>query len=127
MHCLFPQLDHPFIVRLVSTFKDKAQLYMVMELCLGGELFTLLNNQPQGRFNEHTARFYVACVVSAFEHMHSQNMCYRDLKPENLLIDEDGYLKVSPPCTPKLLLTGALHTAPRSRHLAPRSFGVLCW
>jgi len=89
------QIDHPFIVRLVTTCKDARCVYMVLELCLGGELFTILNNQPGGRFDEPAARFYTACVVSALDHIHGQGMCYRDLKPENLLLDKDGYLKVT--------------------------------
>ena len=92
---IMAQLDHPFIVKLVTSCKDPIQVYMVMELCLGGELFALVNNMPRGRFNEAQARFYLACVTSAFQHMHSMDICYRDLKPENLLLDNDGFLKVT--------------------------------
>ncbi len=46
-------------------------------------------------FDEETARFYAASVVLAFEYMHGKNIIYRDLKPENLLLDEKGYLKVT--------------------------------
>ena len=46
-------------------------------------------------FDEETAKFYAASVVLAFEHMHARNIIYRDLKPENLLLDDKGYLKVT--------------------------------
>jgi len=87
------QLDHPFLVRLYATYKDKDRLYFLLEPALGGELFSVLREKPL--FDEPTARFFAACVVSAFEYMHSKNIIYRDLKPENLLLDKQGYLKVT--------------------------------
>eukprot|EP00455_Lapot_gusevi_P027088 TRINITY_DN2864_c0_g1_i9.p1 TRINITY_DN2864_c0_g1~~TRINITY_DN2864_c0_g1_i9.p1 ORF type:complete len:799 (+),score=343.37 TRINITY_DN2864_c0_g1_i9:177-2573(+) len=86
-------LDHPFLIRLYATFRDQNALYFLLEVCLGGELFTIL--RARTNFTEPTAKFYAACVVSAFEYMHSKNIIYRDLKPENLLLDDRGYLKVT--------------------------------
>lgn len=86
------QMNHPFIIRLYSTYKDKDYLYFLLEVCLGGELFTLL--RAQRLFDEPTARFYAASVVLAFEYMHEKNIVYRDLKPENLLLDTQGYMKI---------------------------------
>jgi serine/threonine protein kinase len=71
-------LDHPFIIKLHATYRDKDFLYFLLEVCLGGELFTLLRSQRL--FDEPTAKFYAGCVVSAFEHMHQHNIIYRDLK-----------------------------------------------
>jgi cGMP-dependent protein kinase len=85
-------MDHPFILRLVSTYQDEGELYMLMELGLGGELFSLLAKKAPLR-DEH-ARFYSASVVSIFAYMHGLKVVYRDLKPENLLLDEKGYLKM---------------------------------
>jgi len=87
------QLNHPFLIRLFQTYKDRDKLYFLLEPMLGGELFTLLRNQTL--FDENTSRFYASCVVSAFEYMHDLDIIYRDLKPENLLFDDMGYVKIA--------------------------------
>ncbi|ETO32431.1 hypothetical protein RFI_04686, partial [Reticulomyxa filosa] len=69
------------------------RVYFLLDVCLGGELFTILRQKRY--FNEPTSKFYTACVVEAFDYMHSMDIIYRDLKPENLVLDSDGYLKVT--------------------------------
>eukprot|EP00475_Leptophrys_vorax_P021445 TRINITY_DN29178_c0_g1_i1.p1 TRINITY_DN29178_c0_g1~~TRINITY_DN29178_c0_g1_i1.p1 ORF type:complete len:752 (-),score=178.18 TRINITY_DN29178_c0_g1_i1:59-2314(-) len=86
------QMNHPFIVKLYSTYKDNDFLYFLLDVCLGGELFTLLRQRRC--FEEETAKFYAASVVLAFEYMHERDIIYRDLKPENLLLDSQGYIKI---------------------------------
>jgi len=87
------ELDHPFVVHLYGTMKDRDYLYFLLEPSLGGGRFSLLNKHD--RFESNTARFYAAIVVSIFQYMHSLNILYRDLKPENLLLDEHGYIKMT--------------------------------
>ncbi|XP_026174393.1 cGMP-dependent protein kinase 2 [Mastacembelus armatus] len=81
-----------FIVRLHATFKDTRYIYMVMEFCSGGEIWTKL--KEVGRFDEPIAMFCTACVVEAYAYLHKKNIMYRDLKPENLMLDVKGYVKL---------------------------------
>ena len=84
--------SHPFIVRMAASYQDGDALYMLLELVPGGELFSLLRQQSY--FQEPVAAFYAAIVVAAFEYLHDRQIVYRDLKPENLLLDAQGYLKL---------------------------------
>jgi len=78
--------------RLYQTYKDSKYVYFLMEVCLGGDVWTTL--QRRRNFDDATAQFMVGCVVEALDHLHSLNIVYRDLKPENLMLDTRGYLKL---------------------------------
>ena len=89
---MMKECSHPFLLALVATYQDKNNLYMLLEFIIGGELFTLLQKQEKLGFNH--ARKYAASVLEAFIYLHNKDIIYRDLKPENLLIDLEGYIRV---------------------------------
>ncbi|KMS94431.1 hypothetical protein BVRB_021480, partial [Beta vulgaris subsp. vulgaris] len=82
--------SHPFIVHLRYAFQTPAKLYLILDFIPGGELFSRLN--AENFFLEPMAVFYAAEIVLAISHLHSRNIIYRDLKPENLLIQTDGHI-----------------------------------
>lgn len=88
---IMAKLDHPFIIRLISAFQDDLDLYMVLKMYPGGELFSLLHQKSGSGINEKAAKFYSSIILEALDFMHLKNILYRDLKPENVLIDGDGY------------------------------------
>ncbi|CAL8070614.1 unnamed protein product [Calicophoron daubneyi] len=87
------QTSSDFIVRLWKTFKDRKYVYMLLEACLGGELWALLRDQYF--FTENVTQFYIACVIEALDYLHKMDIAYRDLKPENLILDAHGYCKLT--------------------------------
>ena len=90
---LAARLSHPFLVRLHWAFHSAHSLYLVMDFCPGGELFFHLHRM--GRFTEEVARFYFAEVLLALEYLHGNRVVYRDLKPENVLLDIDGHVRLA--------------------------------
>ncbi|KAH8705724.1 kinase-like domain-containing protein [Talaromyces proteolyticus] len=90
---MLQRVKHPFLVTLWGTFQDSKNLYMVMDFVEGGELFSLLRKSQ--RFPNPVAKFYAAEVTLALEYLHAQHIIYRDLKPENLLLDRHGHLKIT--------------------------------
>lgn len=86
--------DSPFIIKLHETYNGTQNLYFLLELALGGELYATYNRKGFHGSVKH-ARYYSAGVVLAFDHLHGKKILYRDLKPENLLLNEDGQIKVT--------------------------------
>ncbi|XP_020663994.1 cGMP-dependent protein kinase 1 [Pogona vitticeps] len=82
----------PFIVRVFATFRDSRHVYLLLEFCQGGELWAKLREVRC--FSEPVAVFCSACVVEALDYLHAQGIVYRDLKPENLMLDAQGYIKL---------------------------------
>ncbi|EJK48911.1 hypothetical protein THAOC_32255 [Thalassiosira oceanica] len=86
------KLDHPFVCHLVGTFQDAASIYMVMSLIQGGELLNLIQGGgAYGGLPEIATKFYSAGILEGLTYMHRRHIVYRDLKPENVLLDSDGY------------------------------------
>jgi hypothetical protein len=102
------KINHPYIAKLYLALQDKQYIYFVLELLQGGELFTHLRNR--GKLTEQTARFYAATVVYAFSTLHAKKIAYRDLKPENLVMDSQGYVKLVDFGLAKQLLSGKTWT-----------------
>ncbi|XP_063225447.1 cGMP-dependent protein kinase, isozyme 1-like [Bacillus rossius redtenbacheri] len=92
-HVMLACASCPFVPRLYETYKDSKYIYFLMEPCLGGDVITLL--QERRRFEDHVARFITGCVVEAIDFLHNKGIVYRDLKPENLLLDSRGYIKMA--------------------------------
>lgn len=86
-------IDHPFCIKMYGISQNDRYLYIMMEYVPGGELFTHLRTVQS--LGNDDARFYGAQVTLIFEYLHSKDIVYRDLKPENLLIDSQGYLKLT--------------------------------
>jgi len=86
------QCHHPFVLGVVATFNRDEEVHMMLELALGGELFTRL--RAVGKFDEPTSKLYSAIVASAFAYLHARKIAHRDLKPENLMFGADGYVKL---------------------------------
>ncbi|KAJ4895661.1 Phototropin-1 [Raphanus sativus] len=104
-------LDHPFLPALYASFQTKTHICLITDYYPGGELFMLLDRQPRKVLKEDAVRFYAAQVVVALEYLHCQGIIYRDLKPENVLIQENGDISLTDfdlscltSCRPQLLI-----------------------
>lgn len=114
-------VNHPFIMKLHYAFQSTDKLYFVLDYCPGGELFFHLSRFR--RFPERVARFYSAELLLAIGHLHKRGIIYRDLKPENVLLDADGHLKLGDFGLAKTgishALTGATSMCGTPEYMAP--------
>ncbi|RDX94619.1 Serine/threonine-protein kinase D6PKL2, partial [Mucuna pruriens] len=92
---ILQSLDHPFLPTLYTHFETEKFSCLVMEFCPGGDLHTLRQKQQGKHFPEQAVKFYVAEVLLALEYLHMLGIVYRDLKPENVLVRDDGHIMLS--------------------------------
>ncbi|CAK9197534.1 unnamed protein product [Sphagnum troendelagicum] len=90
---LLAEVDSNCIVKLFCSFQDEEYLYLIMEYLPGGDMMTLLMRKDT--LTEDEARFYVGQAILAIESIHKHNYIHRDIKPDNLLLDKDGHMKLS--------------------------------
>ncbi|BAT16775.1 Os12g0290100 [Oryza sativa Japonica Group] len=90
---LLAEVDSAYIVKLYCSFQDEEFLYLVMEYLPGGDMMTLLMRKDT--LTDDESRFYVAETILAIESIHKHNYIHRDIKPDNLLLDRTGHLKLS--------------------------------
>lgn len=116
---ILQSLDHPFLPTLYTHFETEKFSCLVMEFCPGGDLHTLRQKQPGKYFPEQAVKFYVAEVLLALEYLHMLGIVYRDLKPENVLVRDDGHIMLSDfdlslRCTvsPTLVKTSSIDSEP---------------
>lgn len=90
---ILAESDSPWVVRLYTTFQDTTFLYMLMEFLPGGDLMTMLMKYDV--FSEDITRFYVAEIIEAIEAVHKLEFIHRDIKPDNILLDRSGHVKLT--------------------------------
>jgi len=88
-------VNHPYVVGLYASFQTPTRLYFVMDYMAGGEFFKMLQAQPSKRLPEDAVRFYTAEVTLALQYLHHLGFIYRDLKPENVLMRQDGHIALA--------------------------------
>jgi len=86
------KIDHPFIVKLVKTMKDKNYVYFLMDYIKGRELFDVIRDI--GLLNKYQTQFYGASIMLAVQYLHERKFIYRDIKPENIMVLGNGFIKL---------------------------------
>jgi protein kinase A len=87
-------LSHSFLITLYKTFQDEKFVYMLLDFAQGGELFSLMHEEDASKLSDYQAKFYAICLADALAYMHRNKYVYRDMKPENVMLDSQGYAKL---------------------------------
>lgn len=90
---ILKSMDFPFIVKLFSRFQTPKSLYLILEYCPNGDLSSQI--QAKEVLSQEEARFYAAEILLAIDFIHSKGVAYRDLKPENVLLDAEGHIRLT--------------------------------
>ncbi len=86
------KVDHPFIVKLVKTLKDDNYIYYLMDYIKGKELFDIIRDI--GLLSKPQAQFYIGSIMLALKYLHERHFIFRDIKPENVMVLENGFIKL---------------------------------
>ena len=86
------KIDHPFIAKLVKCLKDDKNIFFLLEYIKGKELFDVIRDI--GFLNKEQTNSYIASMMLAIQYLHERKIIYRDIKPENIIIEKNGYLKL---------------------------------
>lgn len=89
---ILKKLHHPFLVHLNFAFQTPYYLYLALDYCGRGDLSRYMTRGVI--LDELTAKFIIAEIILAIEYLHEKNIIYRDLKPENVILDDEGYIKI---------------------------------
>ena len=92
---ILKEVDHPFLVKLHYAFQTPTKLYLIVDFVSGGELYFHLRNRGKQGFTDTETQFFLAELALALGCLHGQGIIYRDLKPENVLVDHDGHIKLT--------------------------------
>lgn len=111
------QIDHMLIMKLIRTYHDEFFIYLLCEFVNGMDLFDVLRKMEN--VNDAQAKFFIANLLLILEHMHERSIVYRDLKPENVMVDEYGYLKMIDYGTAKILQGRTFTIVGTPHYMAP--------
>jgi cGMP-dependent protein kinase len=107
---LLSMVDSQFVINLIKSFKDDQYIYFLLDPALGGTLYQILMEQPdifsEDKPKGKSSAFCIACITKGLEHLHDRTIAYRDLKPENVLLDSKGYAKICDMGFARFVVTG---------------------